>query len=65
MRGPELAKLEFFLQIRLDLLNPDVSRLFMMGASLDSSPLQTGDIGFAVGDGLRANGCAWEVSSSF
>ncbi len=63
--GPELVEPEFFLWIRSDLLNPDVSRLIILGTTLDNSPSQTVHIGVAVGDGLRGNGFTFEVSSSF
>ena len=54
IRGPELVEfVSFFLCIRSDLLNPDVSRLIMLGAAWDNSPSQAGNIGVAVGDGLR------------
>ncbi len=56
-RGPELVEFVSFLCICLDLLNSDVSRLIMLGAAWDNSPLQAGNMWVAVGDGLRrANG---------
>ena len=63
--GPELVEPGFFLRIRSDLLNPDVSRLIILGTTLDISPSQTGNIGVAVGDGLRTDGFTFEVSGSF
>ena len=52
-RGPELVEFVSFLGTRLDLLNPDVSRLIMLGAAWHNSPSQAGNIGVTVGDGLR------------
>ena len=52
-RGPELVEFVSFLRMRSDLLKPDVSRLIMLGAAWHNSPSQTGNIGVAVGDGLR------------
>ncbi len=53
IEGPELVEPEFFLRIRSDLLNPDVSRLIILGTTWDISPSQTGNIGVAVEGGLR------------
>ena len=52
-RGSELVEFVSFLRMRSDLLKPDVSRLIMLGAAWHNSPSQTGNIGVAVGDGLR------------